>query len=162
MIEKNYKVRTPLFPSYSRVRAIMQALEGVAKSAVTHLIQSIWQQTGTPQNPVDWSEPDNWIVERLEGKDAALAQKIWQQSQHRVNPRHMYGAYLFINGFDLLVPDAEGIYRLSDDGKAFLADDPATVQALDEAEGLLKLLAILATKTQAKLSNGKRCGNCWS
>ena len=128
----------------------MRVLEGVAKSDVTHLIQSIWQQTGTPQNPVDWSEPDKWISERLEGEDAALALRIWQESKHRVNPRHMYGAYLFINGFDLLVSDEKGIYRLSERGKAFLADAPETVQALDEAEGLLKLLSILATKTQAK------------
>lgn len=128
----------------------MQVLEGVAKSDVTHLIQSIWQQTGTPQNPVDWSEPDNWIAERISGNDAALAQKIWQETQRVVNPRHMYGAYLFINGFDLLVPDADDIYRLSDDGRAFLANDPRTVQTLDEAEGLIKLLSMLATKTQAK------------
>ncbi len=150
MTEKIYKVRTPLFPPYSWVRATMQVLEGVAKSDVTHLIQSIWQQTGTPQNPMDWSEPDKWIAERLKGQDAALAQRIWQESEKRVNPRHVYGAYLFINGFDLLVPDAQGIYRLSERGKGFLNEDPATVQSLDEAEGLLKLLSILATKTQAK------------
>ncbi|WP_408065674.1 restriction endonuclease [endosymbiont of unidentified scaly snail isolate Monju] len=128
----------------------MQTLEGVAKSDVTHLIQSIWQQTGTPQNPVDWSEPDKWIAERLSGENAALAAKIWQQSGHVVNPRHIYGTYLFINTYDLLVPDAQGIYRLSERGKGFLDEDPATVQALDETEGLLKLLNILATKTQAK------------
>lgn len=146
----NHKVRTPLFPLYSWVRATMRVLEGVAKSDVTRLIQSIWQQTGTPQNPVDWSEPDKWIPERLKGEDARLATRIWNDTQHLVNPRHMYGAYLFFNGFDLLVPDADGLYRPSDEGKAFLADDPDTVQALDEAEGLLKLLSILATKTQAK------------
>lgn len=150
MTENAYKVRTPLFPPYSWVRATMQALEGVAKSDVTRLIQSIWQQTGTPQNPVDWSEPDKWIVERLSGEDAALAAKIWQQSGHLVNPRHVYGSYLFINTYDLLVPDAQGIYHLSERGQGFLANDPATVQVLDEAEGLLKLLSILATKNQAK------------
>ncbi|PVV10540.1 MAG: restriction endonuclease [gamma proteobacterium symbiont of Ctena orbiculata] len=150
MTENKYKVRTPLFPPYSWVRATMQVLDGVAKSDVTHLIQSIWQQTGTPQNPVDWSEPDKWIAERLSDEDAVLAEKIWKETQHLVNPRHMYGAYLFINGFDLLVTNAEGIYALSDDGKAFLGQDSKIVQMLDEAEGLLKLLAILATKTQAK------------
>lgn len=150
MSEIHYRVRTPFFPLYSWVRGTLRILRGVRKSDVTRLIQSIQRQTGTPQNPVDWSEPDSWIPERLEGDDATLAHRIWKESRRLVNPRHIYGTYLFINGFELLVPDADGIYRLSEQGEAFLADDPATVQALDEEEGLLQLLAILATKTQAK------------
>ena len=150
MKEPQHKVRTPLFPSYSWVKAAIRAFQGVPKPNVTHMIQSIWQQTGTPQNPVDWSEPNKWIPERLKGNDAALARKLWEESGQLVNPRHIYGCYLFINGFDLLVPDAEGIYRLTDRGASFLSDRPDTVQALDDAEGLLKLLSILATKTQAK------------
>lgn len=150
MNDRNYKVRTPLFAPYSRVRAIIRAVKGIPKADVTHLIQAIRQQTGTPQSPVDWSEPDKWIPERLAGHDAGLAMRLWKETKHVVNPRHTYGAYLFINGFDLLVPDSTGIYQLSDRGKAFLEGDPETVQALDDAEGLLQLLSILATKTQAK------------
>ena len=50
----------------------MQVLQDVAKSDVTHLIQSIWQQAGTPQNPVDWSELNKWIAERLSGENTGL------------------------------------------------------------------------------------------
>jgi len=150
MSDKETKVRTPLFPRYSRVRATMKILAGVHKSDVMHLIQAIWDQTGTPQNPVDWSEPDRWIDERLSGADAKLARRIWVESSNQVNPRHIYGSYLFINGFELLVTNREGVYEPSERGRLFLKDDPATVQYLDEMEGMLKLLNILATKTQAK------------
>lgn len=150
MSERETKVRTPLFPLYSWVRALMPIFNGQKKSDVTHLIQAIWEQTGTPQNPVDWTEPDKWIEERLHDNHAKLARRIWEDSGHLVNPRHIYGAYLFINGFNLLNIKHDGAYEISDVGHAFLKSESATLQALDDAEGLLKLLAILATKKQAK------------
>lgn len=150
MSERETKVRTPLFPLYSWVRALMPIFNGQKKTDVTHLIQAIWEQTGTPQNPVDWTEPDKWIEERLHDNHAKLARRIWEESGHLVNPRHIYGAYLFINGFDLLNIKNDGVYEISDVGHAFLKSEEATLQALDDAEGLLKLLAILATKKQAK------------
>jgi restriction system protein len=113
-------------------------------------LNTIWDQTGTPQNPVDWSNPDEWIGERLTGSARKLAQRIWDESSNTVNPRHVYGAYLFINTYDLLSPDTSGIYRLSKIGAAFKADDPTVVRKLDEAEGLPKLLTILAAHSPAK------------
>ncbi len=111
---------------------------------------AIFDQTGTPQNPVDWSNPDVWIDERLSGDEAALARRIWEESDKTVNPRHIYGAYLLMNGYDLLVPDAIGVYRLTERGRAFLEGDDEVVREIDDAEGVPQLLAILATKTRAK------------
>lgn len=150
MSDPDTKVRTPLFPLYSWVRALLPIFNGQKKSDVTHLIQAIWDQTGTPQNPVDWTEPDKWIEERLKGNQAKLARRIWEESDHLVNPRHMYGAYLFINGFELLSIMGDGHYELSDVGRAFLKEEVSTLQVLDDAEGMLKLLSILATKKHAK------------
>lgn len=147
---KPQKVRTPLFPRYSWVRALLPILENVSKAEVTHMIQCIWDQTGTPQNPVDWSDPDSWIVERLNGRDAGLALHIWNDSNHLVNPRHIYGSYLFINTYELLSPDQNGIYKISTRGRAFHADDPVVIRELDEEEGLLRILGILASKTTAR------------
>src|SRR5918997_3123372 len=110
--QKANKVRTPLFPRYSIVRQLLVILEGVPKAAVTKMINAIREQTGTPQNPVDRSDPDTWITERLSGEEAELAERVWEESGRTVNPRHIYGAYLFINGHDLLVPEATGHYRL--------------------------------------------------
>lgn len=62
----------------------------------------------------------------------------------------MYGAYLFINGHQLLNINSEGVYELLDTGNAFLNNEITTLQVLDEAEGILKLLSILSTKKKAK------------
>jgi restriction system protein len=111
---------------------------------------AISDQTGTPQKPVDWSDPDAWIDERLSGDEAKLARRIWEESNRTVNPRHIAGAYLFMNGHDLLVSDATGVYSLTDRGRAFQEGDEEVVREIDDAEGLPQLLAILATKTRAK------------
>ncbi|MFI5445323.1 restriction endonuclease [Polaromonas sp. UC242_47] len=149
--KKDNVVHTPLFQSYSETRMLMGALSGVVKKAEFLLfLNAIWDQTGTPQNPVDWSKPDEWIPERLTGSSRTLALRIWEQTKKLLNPRHVYGAYLFINRYGLLKADAAGVFQETEAGKLFMADDPATVRKLDEAEGLPKLLAILATHSPAK------------
>ena len=150
MRKRGHRVRTPVFPTYTDTRHLLRIVAGVPKSTVTAMTQSIWRQTGTPQNPVDWSDPDTWIDERLSGDEAALARRVWLESGRTVNPRHAYGSYLFINSYDLAVPDVEGVYEVSERGQAFLSDDPKFIRELDEIEGLLELLAILSTKTRAK------------
>ena len=121
--QKEYKVRIPLFPTYSTVQSVMNTINGVPKQSVTRLIQNIWAQTGTPQKPVDWSEPDKWIPDRLTDEDASLAKRIWEESRHEVNPRHIYGVYLLINNYALLSPDNEGNYRLSEHSKFQFVDN---------------------------------------
>jgi len=144
------KVRTPLFPLYSEVRSLLPIWDGVQKEDVRELIKEIWEHTGTPQDPVDWSDPDRWIGERLSGHHQQLARRIWQETHGTVNPRHVYGSYLFIYGYDLLAPDPEGCYGLTERGEAFLGEDTTVVREIDELEGIPELLAILATKTRAK------------
>jgi restriction system protein len=148
--EHKNKVRTPHFPLYSTVRKMLTILQDVPKATLISMIRTIGEQTGTPQNPVDWSEPDTWISERLSGPEADLALRIWLETGRTVNPRHIYGAYFFVNRYELLVPDGGGIYMLSERGRAFGDGDAQVVRELDEAEGLPQLLAILATRTRAK------------
>jgi restriction system protein len=150
MIEQTHKVRTPDFPLYSEVRQLLTILQGVPRATVTKMNAALWEQMGTPQNPVDWSEPATWIDERLKGDQAKLAWRIWEESQHTVNPRYIYGSYFFINTYKLLVPDAQGAYQISAQGKAFLTKDLSVIRQLDEDEGLLQLLTILSTKKRAK------------
>jgi restriction system protein len=148
--DKKHIVRTPLFPLYSEVRQLIEIFKGQAKDSVWGMIKTLFDQSGTPQSTVDWSQPDEWIDLRLQGAHRNLAHRIWTDSRKTVNPRRVYGSYLFINTYALLVPDAGGIYTLTDDGKAFLANDPALLRGLDEAEGLPQLLAILAAHSPAK------------
>ena len=148
---KEYVVRTPLFPSYSDVRLLMQVLAGTTKRKVLlEFLNAIWDQTGTPQNPVDWSNPDEWIPQRLQGANQELGLRIWGKSGKKLNPRHVYGAYLFLNTFELLQTDPLDTYQLTEKGKLFLSGDADTLRHLDDAEGLPKLLAIVAAHSPAK------------
>lgn len=147
---KRFIVRTPLFPTYSEVRTLVRVLDGVAKDAVWGMTKALFDQTGTPQSNVDWSQPNEWIEQRLQGPYRDLAKKIWSDSKGTVNPRHIYGTYLFINTYGLLLTDTQGIYRQSPDGIAFLKEDPKVLRKLDEDEGLPQLLSILAAHSPAK------------
>ncbi|WP_198409155.1 restriction endonuclease [Magnetospira sp. QH-2] len=130
---------------------LLGIFDGITKKDVRKLIDTIHGLTGTPQNPVDWSDPDSWIDERLSGGNAALAHRIWKETEWTVNPRHIYGDYMFVNSYELLTPDATGIYRLTDRGKDFLAgDESSVVREIDDLEGIPKLLEILSTKTSAR------------
>jgi restriction system protein len=143
-------VRTPLFPLYSEVQQLLTTFEGSPRDLVWSVIKTLFDQAGTPQNAVDWSNPDEWIPNRLQGQQQTLAKRIWTESQGTVNPRHIYGSYLFINSFGLLVPDGQGVYRLSPKGEGFRNQDPSIIRELDAAEGLPQLLSILAAHSPAK------------
>ena len=143
-------VRTPLFPTYAEVTALLKVFPNYRKAQLQSLIKALHSQVGTVKNNVDWSNPDEWIGEKLQGDDRQLATDIWQQSQRKVNPRHIYGAYLFISGFDLLDNSSNGLWLLTATGQGFLTNQPEIVRQLDEAEGLPQLLAILATSSPAR------------
>jgi len=150
MSKKTLKVRTPQFPLYSEVRHLLQIFVGISQSAVKKMLKTIEEQTGTPRQPVDWTEPESWIQKRLSGESAVLAQRIWQESKNEVNPRHVYGSYLFINNNGLLTENVFGVYQITPRGQAFLDNDPKLLAEIDDNEGIPHLLGILAGKTTAR------------
>jgi restriction system protein len=150
MGKQTLKVRTPQFPLYSEVRYLLKIFEGVSPSAIKKMLKSIEEQTGTPRHPVDWTNPESWIQKRLSGETANLAAKIWQKSNNEVNPRHVYGSYLFFNNNNLLTENVFGIYQITPRGQAFLDNDPKILAEIDDGEGVPSLLRILAGKTAAK------------
>jgi len=97
-------VQAPLLPTYAEIVHALRALDGEPVKRASEMITSIAQQTGTPQSPVDWSDPDQWIVDRLTGDSRSLARKIWESSDKSLNPRYLYGSYLFINKQRLSLP----------------------------------------------------------
>ncbi|EFK2015117.1 restriction endonuclease, partial [Escherichia coli] len=149
---KNYKVITPLFPTYAQVKAMMKAVSGYSLKAVRNMITAIHEQTGTPQKPVDWSEPDLWISERLTGEDADIARRIWDTDNHILNPRHSYGCYLFLNypQFELMESTPDDIWQPTSRGQKFLQDDEKTLRSLDDQEGILQLLELLAGREMSR------------
>ncbi len=68
-----------------------------------------------------------------------------------VNPRHIYGHWQFAQGYDLLQDDGEGLLQLTELGQNFLKQPGGEAESdVDEAEGLLKLLSIVADSGPAK------------
>jgi len=143
--ESEQRVRTPLFPTYSEVRHLLKVWPGRPRKQVTGLQAALGELRGTPQNTVDWTEPDKWIPERLTDDDRELAQAIWASSGKTVNPRHTYGHWLLAQKYELVKEGEDGALRLTERGRDFLEHERGDAEAfLDEQEGLAKLLALVA------------------
>ena len=145
------RVRVPLFPSYSELRKLLPVWAGRPRKQVTGLRAAIVGLTGTPTNRVDWTNPAAWIPERLSGGDLELAKAIWESSGGSVNPRHTYGHWLLALKYDLVEDQQIDCLVLTDAGRDFVENIGGdTVAQLDEREGLLKLLAIVAENGPAR------------
>lgn len=146
------KVNVPFYPTYRAVRAFLAAVEGETESALQTMRSDIRGQSGTPQDPVEWAEPDSWIEERLSGDSRRLAQKLWDESDNVVNPRYLEGIWSLATNYELLRSDVEDALTTTRLGTSFAQGEPATVQFIDEHEGLGRILVILATKDRAQSS----------
>jgi len=126
------RVRVPLFPTYEEVRRLLTIWDGRPRQQVTGLEASLRQLTGTPQNTVDWSDPDTWIADRLAEEDRDLAEAIWTRSSKTINPRHTYGAWLLSQRYRLMQEQPDGRLALTETGRDFVEHEAgATELALD-------------------------------
>lgn len=136
---------TPLFPTYTNARYFLRIMDGVSADAYQSMAASIWDQRGNPQEQVDWSNPDAWISQRLAGEDLSLAQRIWHDSQHQLNPRHTRGCWYFANKHSLLMRGRDGVLRCTERGRTFVNEFGSRLEAdIDEYEGVLVVLRLVA------------------
>ena len=136
-------VRVPHFPIYAEVAAVLPVWAGHTKGDVTGLRRAVQQLTGSPQNPLDWTNPDAWIPERLKQPEQGLAAAMWAVG---VNPRYMTGHWLLASHYGLLIEHEDGKLTVTPEGHSFIKEPESdVVRNLDEAEGLAKLLAIVAS-----------------
>jgi len=138
-------------PLYSNLKNIIKIWDNVPKDSIKDTIRTILNQVGTIENPVDWSDPDKWINERLTGEDAIIALKVWNESKKTINPRYMVRLYNFINTHALLELDKNKIYHIEKRGNLFLSNDAHIVHEIDNKEGIPDLLNILSLKKSAKI-----------
>ncbi len=122
-------VPPPRAPTYADIGTAVRLLEGVPAKRVRDMMNAMFEQAGSAHSRVDWSDPDRWIDQRLSGELRTLARKVWEGSGKTLNPRYLYGHYVFINRLKLLEP-VGGIYRLGERGRRFLAGDKAILQEL--------------------------------
>lgn len=151
MAEKGYKITIPTMPLYSNVKLILSIWNNTQKESIKSTINAIFSQTGTNENPMDWSNPYNWISQRLSGEESEIALKVWKISKESINPRYMHLLYNFINTHKLLEIDKNGIYHISKKGNKFIDDDQRTIFEIDNKEGIIDVLNILTVKKEAKI-----------
>ncbi len=54
-------VQAPLFPTYAELGHAIRSFDAEPVKRVRETINAMMEQTGTPQSPVDWSDPNKWI-----------------------------------------------------------------------------------------------------
>lgn len=152
-MQNQSKVRVPWFQPLSVVREVLKVYEGVSPKTIRTYIQSIRDLTGTPQDTHDWTDPNAWIADRLDGEMAGLATRFWIESNHRVNPRYIHGPDFLIRTYELANPDQDGLYRISELGRRFVHAEPEAVRGIDDGEGMLRILSILAAKSRGRFGD---------
>ncbi|MEZ4713690.1 MAG: restriction endonuclease [Caldilineaceae bacterium] len=144
---------TPDLPEYSKMELFLNIIEGVTYADYRAMYGAIWSQRGNPQETVEWADPDVWIPERLHGADAALAGRIWNESRKQVNPRYVRGLWYLANRHDLLNQNVDGLLQITDSGHLFLHEPEGdVVAAIDEYEGILTILQLVAEKGPGRRS----------
>ena len=138
----------PLFPTYSMVRQLLQAfMFPVTMEQISAMQKAIQSQIGTPQKPMDWQHPEQWIEERLSGENRQIAEHIWK---HQVNPRYIQGALWVVKQYQLIQIDKEGKIELTKKGIRFLDGDQQVYIEIDQSQGILEILSILAAKDRVQ------------
>ena len=116
---------TPSLPEYPVAHHFLRILNGVSYTLYRSLYNSIWEQRGNPQETVNWTTPEVWIVERLEGQEQELALRIWRESRGALNPRYLRGSWYLSARHDLLCRDSVDILTITEKGRNFWRTLPA-------------------------------------
>ena len=137
------RVRVERLPTYQEMRRLLRVWLDRPKTHVTGLSRTLRELRGTPQNRVDWKDPDLWIPRRVTGEDRELATAIWTRSG--VNPRYIDEHLRLTRTYELLVAGVDGKLVLTERGSDFIDNEfGEAVTWLDEQEGLIRLLTIVA------------------
>lgn len=142
-------VKIPLFPSYIQTQLLIKSLNGKSESDYKSMWNAIWNLRGTPQEPVDWQNPEQWIPERLSGTDKEFALMIWNETNQQVNPRYVQGIQFLIDGYNLLIAE-HGKFKITERGKVFISSlDNEIINEFDIEEGLVFILYLCSINREA-------------
>jgi restriction system protein len=143
---------TPHFPTYEDARHFIQILNGIPKQDFFNMRSDIMSQRGDPQHQMNWSDPDEWIRNRLEGKSLQLATKIWDESGKTLSPRYVRGEWLLSQNHHLLDTKRNNILQITSRGHEFIQKPEGDIVAeIDQYEGVFTALQLVA-----ELGPGKR------
>ena len=140
---------TAWLPKYSVAQRFLRIIEGTSYGQLKAMISTVLEQTGTPQSTVNWSDPGQWIPERLSGEYQALALRLWEESEYTVNPRHGLGLISICAIHNLMNYPNDQIV-LTDAGKNFLENEEQQLARMDAYDGIMVVLSEVAAKSPAK------------
>lgn len=146
-------IRTPLFPTYTRARALLRFLNGKEVDLFSKMWNAIWELRGTPQENVNWKNPETWIPERLSDriKEMAFALDLWRSTSELVNPRYVRGIQFLMNNHNLIETSA-GLFRMTVRGNEFCrGDDNPTVREIDHDEACDYALYLCSIKKNTSI-----------
>lgn len=153
MAEQEFRSLTPDLPEYRLAGHFLRILDGTAYFLYRGMYNSIWEQRGNPKENVNWTEPERWIPERLQGDEQVLALRIWRESQGELNPRYTRGCWYLTTKHDLLRQDEDDRLRISDGGQQFIERPPNVVEAkIDAYEGILTILRLVGERGPGRRS----------
>ncbi len=142
---------TPGLPPFSLARVFLRIMDGVSYPLYHSMNSRIWEQVGNPQANEDWSDPETWAMERLEGEEQKLALRLWRESKGKVNPRHSIWAWRLASNYNLLERGPDNMLHLTPDGKTFLNEPESDlILQIDRQEGMLTILQILSERSPAR------------
>jgi restriction system protein len=141
----------PWLPTFSQLRGYLTAINGVPVPALEQLETAVMGLRGTPQEPVSWDDPEQWIAERLTGEVQSLAKQIWLKSKNTVNPRYLRGPGIVADRYDLAEESSEGKWVITVAGHDLLdAQFGATEKGIDHQEGMAEIMKIVQAKPDAR------------
>lgn len=144
----------PFYPTNEQARWFVRLMDGQSQRLFFSMRDNVYANVGTPQQTQDWSRPEEWIPQILEGEQQALAFHLWRGSQGVVNPRHLTGVWLFCSRYGLLTTEHNDRLHITEAGQDFVEHPQgATVQHIDYSEGLLNLLLIISEHGPGKRSD---------
>ena len=141
----------PWLPTLSQLRGYLAAIDGVTVSSLEQLEAALQVLRGTPQEPVSWDAPEQWIAERLKGDVQNLAKHVWSKSKHTVNPRYLRGPGIVAERYDLAEESVEGKWSITTAGRDLLETQfGATEKGIDLQEGMAEIMQIVRAKPNAR------------
>ncbi|MDD5367870.1 MAG: restriction endonuclease [Anaerolineaceae bacterium] len=144
---------TPHLPTYTQVRAFIQAMDGEAFPIYMAMMKQIWDQIGNPQANVDWRDPLEWIPIRLQGTERELAKRLWKKTDEHVNPRHSYWCWMLSDHYKMMEKDNQDCLKNTARGEEFITQpDGGLVMELDRQEGLLSVLQLVSEHSPCQRS----------
>ena len=153
MSDEKLRSLTPGLPEYRLASHFLRILNGVSYPLYRSMYNDIWEQRGNPQETVNWTEPEKWIPERLQGEEQQLALRIWRESRGELNPRYTRGCWYLSTKHDLLQQGEADQLQITDKGWQFLEKSPNSIMAeIDAYEGVLTILRMVGERGPGRRS----------